>query len=253
MRDRVRQRALAGAKSRRASPEELRDASKRIKELEQELRHIELLPETRRGEEREPRYQRLLRIRGMREDFQSERPLEETSPSRSLMLALAMVVATVILVVSCVGGGIAALALVNQTPDPTATASTFWDDMISQKYVDIHSTLLSPTLRVHYDQSSFVTLADQADNDFGAVTSAVQTGESGDLKQTAKLTYSVTRGSHTYKTTLSLTLHAGAWGVDDLGAAIDPTIAGLRAPAATPTPTNTTTPTGDRDHSVPIA
>ena len=253
MRDRARQRALAGAKSRRASPEELRDAGKRIKELEQELRQMELLPETKHGEERELRYQRLLRIRGMREDFQGGRPLEDTNPSRSLMLALAMVIATVLLVVSCVGGGIAALALVNQKPDPTATASTFWDDMIGQKYVDIHSNLLSPTLRVQYDQNTFVTLADQADNDFGAVTSAVQTGQSGDFQQTAMLTYSVTRGAHTYAATLTLRLHANSWGIDGLGAAIDPTVAGLKAPATTPTPTNTSTPTGDRYRPLPLA
>ncbi len=255
MRDRARQRALAEARSRRATPEELRDAGKRIKELEQELRQLELLPETRRGEERELRYQRLLRIRSMREDFQGERPLEETSAPKSLLLAGAMVIATLLLCMSCIGGGVAALALVNQKPDPTATASTFWDDMKAQKYVDIHSNLLSPTLRVHYDQNSFVTLADQADNDFGAVTSAVQIGQSGDMQQTAGFTYSVTRGSHTYKVTLTLRLHAGIWGIDDLGAAIDPTLAGLPAPTPTaaPTPTDTATPTGDLSHPVRFA
>ena len=254
MRDRVRQRALAGAKSRRATPEELRDASKRLKELEQELRQIELSPETKNGEERELRYQRLLRIRGMREDFQGDRPLEDTSPSRSLMLAAVMVVATVLLVVSCVGGGIAALALVNQKPDPTATTSTFWDDMINQKYVDIHDNLLSPTLRVQYDQNTFVTLAQQADDNFGTVTNAVQTSESEDQQQqTAQLTYSVTRGSHTYTVTLALVLHANSWGINGLGAAIDPTVAGLHAPTPTPTTPSATAPTGDLFRPTPLA
>ena len=40
MRDRVRQRALAEAKSHRASAEELRDAGKRVKELEQEEKDL---------------------------------------------------------------------------------------------------------------------------------------------------------------------------------------------------------------------
>jgi hypothetical protein len=254
MRDRARQRALASAKSRRATPGELREAGKRLKELEQELQQIQLLPETKHGEEREQRYQRLLRIRGMREEFQGDRPLEETNPSKSLLLAGAMVIATLLLCVSCIGGGIAALALVNQKPDPTATAATFWDDMVAQKYVAIHSTLLSPTLRVHYDETSFVTLADQADADFGAVTNAVQTGTSGDLQQTAKLVYSVTRGSHTYPVALTLRLHAGAWGIDDLGAAIDPTVAGLPAPTVTPTVSPTSTaPTGDIDRPTRFA
>jgi hypothetical protein len=252
MRDRARQRALAGAKSRRATREELRDAGKRLKELQVELQHIELLPETKHGEERQQRYQRLLRIRSMREDFQGDRPLEETNAPKSLMLAGVMVVATILLVVSCVGGGIAALAFVNQKPDPLATASQFWSDMVAQKYVDIHTNLLSPTLRVHYDENTFVTLADQADTDFGAVSNAVQTRQSGDMQQTANLVYAVTRGPHTYNVTLTLVLHANSWGIDNLGAAIDPTLAGLPAPKATPTPVTpaatgspTDTPTGD--------
>src|SRR5215469_12049083 len=85
MRDRARQRALASAKSRRATPGELREAGKRLKELEQELQQLQLLPETKHGEEREQRYERLLRIRGMREEFQGDRPLEETTPSKSLL------------------------------------------------------------------------------------------------------------------------------------------------------------------------
>ena len=50
MRDRARQRAKAEAMSHRASPDELRDAGKRVKELEQELlQSVPLQPETRAG------------------------------------------------------------------------------------------------------------------------------------------------------------------------------------------------------------
>ena len=49
MRDRARQLAMAEAKSHRASPEELREASKRLKEIEDELSQRDLLPETKQG------------------------------------------------------------------------------------------------------------------------------------------------------------------------------------------------------------
>lgn len=246
MRDRTRRRVLAEAKSHLASPEELREAPKRVKELEQELRQVELSTETRQGEERGERYTRLLRLRSMRDEFQSIRPLEVPRQPNSLLLAAVMFAASFMLCAACALGGVVGLQLLHQKPDPQATASGFWFDMEQQSYLQLQSTYLSPTLRVQYDQSQFVSLANNADLLFGKVTTAVQTRQAGDLTNTAKYTYVVTRTIGTknmsYTTTLALTLHGGTWGVDDLGAAIDPTKAGIPLPA-TPTPTLVPLPT----------
>ena len=250
MRDRARQRAMAEAKSHRASPEELREASKRLKEIEDELRQRDLLPETKQGEERERRYARLLRIRSLRDEFQSERPLEEPNAPRSLLLAIVMTIASFLLCAGCAGGAFFALQLANQKPDPTVTTANFWDNMEHQQYAEIHNSELSPTLRVRYDESTFVSQSNQADTDYGKVTSAVATGRAGDMTKTAQFTYAVTRGNHTYTVTLALSTHSGTWGIDDLGAAIDPASAGVPTPTPTATPlesptTTPTSPTGD--------
>ena len=75
------------------------------------------------------------------------------------------------------------------------------------------------------------------------------------MTKTAQLTYAVTRGNHTYNVTLTLSTHSGTWGIDDLGAAIDPSSAGVPSPtptltpseSPTTTPTTTASPTGDID------
>lgn len=237
MRDRTRSRLLAQAKSHRATPEELREAGKRVKEIEQEFRQFELSPETKHGEERLERYSRLLRLREMREEFQTTRPLEMPKQPNSYLLAIVMTIASFMLCASCVVGGIVGLQIVHQKPDPMAAANGFWFDMEQRSYTDLHSTYLSPTLRVQYDQGTFISLANTADAEFGVVTNATLTKQAGDMQNTAILTYVVTREKHiTYTVTITLTLHGGTWGVDDMGATIDPTKAGIPAPA-TPTPT----------------
>lgn len=239
MRDRTRRRVMAEAKSHLASPEDLREAPKRVKELEQELLQLELSPEVKQGEEREQRYSRVLRLRSMRDEFQRVRPLEVPRQPNSVLLVAVMFAASFMLCAACALGGVLGLQLVHQKPDPQATASGFWFDMEQQDYLQLQSTYLSPTLRVQYDQSQFVSLANTADLLFGKVSNAVQTKQAGDLSNTASYTYVVTRTigtkSMSYTTTLTLTIHGGTWGVDDLGAAIDPTKAGIPLPA-TPTP-----------------
>lgn len=259
MRDRTRRRVLAEAKSHLASPEELREAPKRVKELEEELRQIELSPEARNGEEREHRYSRLLRLRSLREEFQMLRPLDVPKQPNSILLTLVMFVASFMLCSTCVVGVFVGLQFVHQKPDPNATASGFWFDMEQQNYLQLQSTYLSPTLRVQFDQSTFISDASYADSAFGKVTNAVQTKQTGDMNTTAIYTYVVTRTLDTrnisYTTTLTLELHGGTWGVEDMGATLDPTKAGIPAPAtpvptdtpspdATPTDTPTGTPTG---------
>lgn len=251
MRDRARQRALAAAKSRRASPEELKEAGKRVKEIEQEMRELEMRPETRKGEERAQRYGRLLRLRSMREAFTATRPQEASRPLNSIALSLVMLFASVALCAFCVGGTYVGIAFLRQKPDPITTATAFWETMEAQKYPLVETSYLSPTLRVQYSSSQnsvdlFAQLAQTADNNYGDITNATLLQQSGDMQQTAVLTYLVQRtGSTTvtYKVTIVLRLHGGSWGVDDLGNTLTPDKAGLPEPTPTPSPTSPPTPT----------
>ena len=246
MRDRARQRAMAEAKSHRATPEELRDAAKRVKELEQELlTSVPLQPETKQGEDRTQRYSRILRLRALRDDFTSARPLEADHPS-GLILALVMAVASFMLCGFCAGGTLVGLQVLNYKPSPIDTATAFWEAVEQRNYALIHADYLSPTLRVEYDQlSTFAQMAQAADNYYGPVTNYSLSSEQGDLTQTATLTYIVTRGNNkVYKATLNLVLYAGSWGVNDLGSSLDPSVGGaLPAPPSTPTPSPPPSPT----------
>lgn len=250
MRDRARQRAAAVAKSHRATPEELREAAKRVKEIEVELGKLDIQPETKVGETRQQRYARILRLRSMREEFQGDRALEVHNPPRSMAVALIMTVASFLLCAFCVGGSYFALQIVNQKPDPSATVQNFWDDMEHKNYVDLHDNYLSPTLRVELDQARLSAEASQADNDFGQVSSYKLLKQVGDMQNTETYTFAVVRGDTlTYQVTLVVTFHGSSWGVNDLGAAVDPTLAGIPAPTpaptVAPTSTSTTSATGE--------
>ncbi len=245
MRDFTR-RQMAQAKSRRATPEELREARERLKEIDAELAQMELAPETTKGEERELRYERILRLRAMRDDFVRQYPIEEPRRLNGVVLAVVMTVASFLLCVFCAGGVYGAYSLVNQKPDPTATADAFWTSMEQQDYAGVHENYLSPNLRFEQAQQQFVVQARQADDNYGNVTNYTLISKSGDMTQTETLTYSVTRGNKaTYKVVLVLTQHSGVWGVNDLGAALNPQSAGLPAPSPTaqPSPTASDTPT----------
>ena len=71
----LNRRRVARAKSHKASPRELREAKVRLKEIEEELRTVPLAPETKRGEDRERRYTRILRLRALRETSSSASPM----------------------------------------------------------------------------------------------------------------------------------------------------------------------------------
>jgi len=246
MRDRARQRALAEAKSHRASAEELRDAGKRVKELEQELQTtIQIQPETKQGEERRQRYSRLLRIRAMRDEFTRGRQLEADHPN-GLLLAVVMGVAAFMLCGFCAGGTIVGLQVLTYKPSPQATATAFWQDVEQQNYeLLVTSNVLSPTLRVQYNTpTELEQMAQPADSYYGTVTNYTLIEEGGDMTQTATLTYSVTRGTNkVYKATLGLVLYGGNWGVNDLGSSLVPSENGSLPPPPSPTPSPTQVPT----------
>jgi hypothetical protein len=242
-------RKMARIKSRRASARELREAKMRLKEIEQEFKYIPLRPETKRGEDREARYTRILRLRSMRAQFEAVHPIDKRPHANSILLSLVMIVST-LLFCACTGGvAYASLKFLTQKPDPIATANDFWSNMKtanSDSYATVFQNDFSPTLRAQQTQKQFSDAATQTDVDYGPVTNAVLTAQQV-TGSTASLSYNVTRVSPltqkktTYQTTLGMELFSGAWTVSDLGATIDPTQAGAGSPTGTPSPTATKT------------
>ncbi|HEX9057477.1 MAG TPA: hypothetical protein VF818_08070 [Ktedonobacterales bacterium] len=217
-------RRVANAQSGRATPEELREATQRYKELQDELRQMDLSPETRNGEERLDRYERELRLRAMREDFQANAETPLPQPRNSAMLALIMTVASFLLCAFCAGGTYTGLLLLNQTPNPQTAADAFWSALegasSATDYQSIHDTYLAPSLRVAQSGDQFATLAMQADKQFGKVTSASLSKSDTATSNQATLTYTVTRtdangAKKTYAVTLALTLRQNSWAISD--------------------------------------
>lgn len=241
-------RQMAAARSRRATPTELREARERLKEIDAELKQTELLPETKNGEEREQRYERVLRLRAMRDEFARKVPPQKANHGNSLLLSLFMIVGSFLICSVCGGGTFFILRFVTQKPDPTVTSSGFWDDMKSQSYVDLHANFLAPILRVQRAPDVFVNDAKTADNTWGVVTDAQLINVPPDATQVddVKVTYQVARGSKVhYTVTLELQLHANVWGVSDFGDTFAPTGPGVPAqptPTVEPSGTPTATP-----------
>jgi hypothetical protein len=251
MRERTRRRVVAEAKSHRATPEELREAPKRVKELETELFDLTLTDEVKRGESREHRYARLLRLRALREDFASERPPVRGDHPNGFLLSIVMAVASFLLCAACAGGVYFGLLLLNQKPNPADTAAAYWTAVQGQNYGQIYSSYLSPTQRVAFNQADFVATASNADDYWGSVTSATLVGQPTITGQRATFTYQVVRPKAKYSCQLVLVLLGGSWSVDDLGSSIDPTVAGLPAPKATPSATPSSTPADSSATSTP--
>ena len=190
MRDRARQRAMAEAKSHRATAEELRDAGKRVKELEQELlTTIQLQPETTQGEDRRQRYSRLLRLRAMRDDFTSGRPLEADHPNGfhsghhddgRCLHALRL------LCRRCPGRSAGA----ELQAQPDRYRHCLLAECRAAKLRSHPQQLALPTLWSRL-RRSFADLATQAsDTYYGPVTSFTLIRQGGDMTQSATLTYS---------------------------------------------------------------
>lgn len=253
VRDRNR-RMVAEAKSHRASPEDLREAKQRIKEIEEELQQIELQDETKRGEDREQRYERMVRLREMREDFLNTVAAQEPARPNSILLALVMVVASFMLCAFCAVSGFAGLSLINQKPDPTTTATNFWTAVESQKYDTVETVLLSPTLRVQLPYDTLVAQANEADTLYGEVTNATFVSQSGNQTTNTNITYSVTRENSqgkkvVYKAIIAMVLFNRTWVISDLGTALDPHAANVPlppgatlTPVASPSPSTTPSP-----------
>ncbi len=242
MRERTRRRVAAEAQSHRATPEELRDAPKRLKELEGELRELPLSEEAKKGEPREQRYARLLRLRAMREEFVGDNPIVGDHPN-GLILSLVMTVASFMVCAFCAGSAYFGIQVLNQTPNPTDAAAAYWNAVESGNYGQVYSTYLSSTQRVSSRQQDFITSATQADSDYGAVTAFVQQKPATISSQQATIVYEVTRGTKvTYKCTLTLVLRGGTWYVDNTDSTFAPSLAGVPTPVPTATPADTATP-----------
>jgi hypothetical protein len=236
-------RRLAAARSHNASKEELSGSKQRLKEIEEELRQITLAPETTKGEEREERYARALRLRAMRDDFQREFPIEQPPRANNLLLALVMTVASFMLCAFCAGGGYLAVNLVNQKPDPVSTANAFWNAMVQGNYSVARTSFFSPVLREQLPLDTFANEASVVDKEFGQITAFVLIKQSGDFQSSGSLTYTITRGtSIKYQVVLQMLLFHNSWGVSDLGNALDPHSANPRiTPVATASPSASST------------
>ena len=253
-------RQMAAARSRRATPGELREARERLKEIDTELQQMELLPETKNGEEREQRYERILRLRAMRDEFARKVPPQKPHHANGILLSLFMLVGSVLICGVCAGGSFFVLCFITQKPDPTVTSSGFWDDMKSQDYVDLHENLLYPTLRVQRTTNIFVSDARATDDLYGKVTDAqlISVPDNATEVENVKITYLVTRGKNVrYNVTLTLQLHTNTWGISDFGNTFSPV--GPNVPNIQPTPTvnpdetPTATPVSDIGGGLPIA
>lgn len=245
MRDINRSRMAAAAKSRRATPQELRDARNRVKDIDAELRTLELTPETKRGEEREQRYERVLRLRQMRDEFTSQYPGIERGQGNSIVLAAVMTIMSILTCTFCAGGFYFGYSALTFNPGPSAVATSFWSDIQSQGYQDAYSNMLSPSLRGQLTLQQFLTDAQQADTDYGPVVKVTLASSSGDSSN-AKLVYSITRqkkggAQTTYQATVQMVSIANIWGVTDLGASIYPTLGGAK-PVTTPDTTPDASP-----------
>jgi hypothetical protein len=230
-----------GSGRRRISPDELRDASARYKEIQGELSQISLAPETRNGEDRLDRYDRELRLRAMREDFQATAQTPLPMQQRSgVLLALVMTVASFLLCAFCAGGTYFGLVLLNTRPDPQTVADGFWTAMQARDYATAHDNYLSPVLRFQLAVDEFARQAQIADSNDGVIQSVTpistaQTHATIGTSQ-ASLPYQVTRAGTAGKPyvttiTLVLVLSQNSWGINDIGALLIPPV------PATPTPT----------------
>jgi hypothetical protein len=241
MRERTRRRVVAEAQSHRATPEELRDASKRLKEIEGELRDLPLSEEAKKGEPREQRYARLLRLRAMREEFVGDNPIVGDHPN-GLVLSLVMTIASFMVCAFCAGSVIFGIQFLNQTPNPADTASAYWQAVEAGNYEQIYSTYLSSTQRISYREQDFVLGATQADAQYGIVTAYAQKGTPTVGKSQATIVYEVTRGNAvTYTCTLALVLRGGTWYIDDTNSTFAPSLAGVPTPSVQPSPSPSAT------------
>jgi hypothetical protein len=222
------------------SPDELREASERYKEIQEELRTMDLAPETRQGEERLDRYERELRLRAMREEFQANAEAQLPPPQRmGPMMALIMTVASFLLCSFCAGGTYFGLLLITQKPSAQSVADSFWSSMEARDYTTAH-TYFAPSVPLTADQ--FDTQAKTADAQYGAVISATPSAHQEHSSQTVTvLNYNVRRGKGPiYPVSITLNTIQGSWGVADYGAALaPPTGTGGYPIPATPTPTVT--------------
>lgn len=247
MRDINRSRMAAAAKSRRATPEELREARNRVKEIDAELRQLELSPETKRGEDREQRYERVLRLRQMREQFTSRYPALEQRGMNSIVLASVMAIMSLLTCVFCGGGFYFAYSALTFNPGPESVATTFWSDVEAQNYQDAYSNMLNSTLRGQINLQQFLSDAQQADTDYGPVKTATLVSPPGNPTTDAKMVYKVTRqkigqAPITYNATILMTSQANTWGITDLGASIYPTLGGVKPVPGSGTPTPSVSP-----------
>src|SRR5579863_1854442 len=170
-------RRVESARNQRATPEELREATQRYKDLQAELRQMDLNPEARHGEQRLDRYERELRLRAMRDDFQTANDAHPPRLKNTWMLALVMTVSSFLMCAFCAGGTYFGLTLLNQKPTAVDTGNAFWASIASKDYQTAHDADLAPALSVQLTYDAFNTQAKQVDTQYGPVTGYALTAQ----------------------------------------------------------------------------
>ncbi|HEV7126223.1 MAG TPA: hypothetical protein VGN32_02140 [Ktedonobacterales bacterium] len=234
-------RRLAEARSQRATPEELREATQRYKELQEELRQLNLNPEARHGEERLDRYEREMRLQTMREEFQIAADVHPPRLKNTWMLALVMTVSSFLMCAFCAGGTYYGLTLLNQKPAAVDTGSSFWSAMSAKDYQSAHDADLAPVLGIQLTFTAFDTQAKQVDAQYGPVTGYALLKQDTPSATNVTLTYTVTRTSgtnhkFTYPVVLTLQFIQNAWKISDIGALFTPAPTPGGTPGAYGTP-----------------
>jgi hypothetical protein len=225
-------------------PEDLREATIRFKETQEELRQMEFAPETKRGEDRLDRYEREVRLRSMREDFQAGAESQIPRPRNTAFLALVMTVASFLMCAFCAGGTFFGLQLLGQAPNPQTSSDGFWQSVKGADYTTAHDSYLSPGLAGTQNVQQFSQIAQQADTKYGKVTSANVLTTQMNGRTEALITYTVVRAGGTsgsnksYPVVITLELRQNAWSISDYGNAFSPSASSIpserplaRAPA----------------------
>lgn len=167
------------------------DVERRYKELQDEIRKLELSPATRQGESREERYARRQRLQARRREFEQmvRRPLALRALSNPLTVG-AMLGAIVLLCAISFLGGVALTGVFNKPALATDTAAQFWSAMENGDFGIAHQ-YLDP----HQDLQQFTQQANDAQLTLGPIVNIqliAQTG--GQAKDnSASLTYTVMR------------------------------------------------------------
>lgn len=206
------------------------DVETRYKEIQEEMRQLQLSPEALQGESREARFEREQRLRALRREFDSMARIPLARRQRTGATVLIMSGIALLLCVISLFGGMALANNLGKAPDIQGTATNFMDAIKTQDYAGAHTYLINDQ-----DASGFEQKGTEADTALGVVTHYNELshtgGNSGDTSGFA--TFEVDRAggkgitgcqlvkAAQYVVVLQFTYVNGSWGIIDYGKLFD--------------------------------